>query len=396
MDRRDFFGYSAAAMAAGFSLSSSESLGAHADFGRQPAAGGAIDSPPVLQNPAPDAMTVSIAVRAISTAWVEYGTSSTLGQRADNSRHGLLPLDGRIHKIRLEGLKRGTRYWYRVGVCPIDFRGAYKITRGAAEYSETFSFTTPGRASTASFRVINDTHENETTLKGVTERLAACKPGPTFWNGDVFNDVRHDDQVVSQLFRPAGSAYAASSPLCLVSGNHDVRGIHARQLDRFMDHPGGVRFFTLRDGPIAYLVMDTGEDKPDGHRVYAGLNDFSRYRDAQRAWLERAIEDEEFRGAAVRVALMHIPLWGPGSSEDSRVKWAPLLARAGIHALICGHTHHHAVTPRNVDHPYVQVVGGGPAPESATVIEGHADNAGLALLVHDLAGKELANLTIPA
>lgn len=56
---------------------------------------------------------------------------------------------------------------------------------------------------------------------------------------------------------------------------------------------------------------------------------------------------------------------------------------------------HEAALAADADHPYPQIVGGGPAPESATVISGHADNSGLSLIVRDLAGKELWNHSFP-
>lgn len=44
-------------------------------------------------------------------------------------------------------------------------------------------------------------------------------------------------------------------------------------------------------------------------------------------------------GPAARVVMQHIPMWGDGASLDSRAKWAELLARARVSAMICGHTH---------------------------------------------------------
>jgi len=351
------------------------------------------DSAPVLQSPAPDAMTVTVAVNAISTAWVEYGTTESLGSRADDSRHGLLPLSGRVHRIRLTGLAPRTRYFYRVMVCPIDFRSAYKISRSKPVAGGVRSFTTldNGLGGAASFAVINDTHETPETLTGVTSLLSRRPSDLTFWNGDIFNDVRSDDQIVGQIMRPADSEYAAQTPLCFVSGNHDVRGIHARSLDRFVEVPDNRRYYMLRQGPVAFVVLDTGEDKPDDHGVYAGLNDFARYRQEQQRWLEEAIKADAWRSAAFRVAILHIPLWGKAASEDSRRKWAGALAEGNLDVVINGHVHEYKHTPPGISNPYAQLVGGGPKPESATVIRGEADEKRMALLVYDLVNKEIGN-----
>jgi len=421
MHRRDFFQWSAAALAAGYAIVPAEvaaALQSGSKSGKNPegaAKPGIVGGPPVLQSPASDGVTVFQGVRGISTAWVEYGLTPRLDQRADTMRHGLLPLNGLVHRVRLEGLKPGTVYHYRVGVCPIDFRGAYKITRHPVEYTPIHTFRTlqpqDGRAG---FFVINDTHENMDTLRGVGAQLAAARArqrkaglpgdGPTIWNGDIFNDVRSDAQIGANILMPpiaedtpgASLGYASSSPMCFVSGNHDVRGIHARSLDMFVDTPGGVRYSVIRHGPIAFIVLDTGEDKPDDRPGYAGLGAFEAYRDVQRAWLEQALKRPEVVQAAHRVVIQHIPMWQGGSCEDARVKWGPLLAKAGVTAMICGHTHRFAYTPAGDAQPFAQLVGGGPAPESATVIEGLAEGKQLSLIVRDLGGKELGNYLLKA
>lgn len=388
MKRRDFFGLSAAAMGAGFFLDAAEGssrvVGAGAEL---------LDSPPVLQCPSEDGMTVGIAVGGLSTAWVEYGETPELGKVAEDLKHGLLPLSSRVHQIRIEGLAPGRTYHYRVAVAPIDFRGPYSIKRGAEARTGVYSFRTLDRSESASFCVINDTHEKVATLEGVTKRLEAAKAGLTFWNGDIFDDVRSDEQIVANIMKPGGSAYAATAPMCFVSGNHDVRGVHCRSLERFAPTPGGKRYHVVRHGPIAFIVLDTGEDKPDGHAVYAGLGAFSRYREAQRAWLESAIETEEVRSARFRVVVQHIPMWhiGGAGAEDCRAKWAGVLAKAKVSAMICGHTHRHEYSGPDGDHGYAQLVGGGPAAESATVIEGRAEGDRLSLIVRDLSGKEIGN-----
>ena len=68
-----------------------------------------------------------------------------------------------------------------------------------------------------------------------------------------------------------------------------------------------------------------------------------------------------------------------------------LLERDDIHAVINGHVHVHSFTPAGKDHSYSQLIGGGPKPEAATVIEGHADGRELSLVLRDLGGKELGN-----
>lgn len=366
------------------------------------------DSAPVLQNPAAEGMSILCAVKEPCTAWVEYGrdesdrsdpgTGVSLDQRADNSEHGLLPFNGRVHRFRLEGLRPGTTYRYRIVAAPIDFRGPYKIERKQPVPSDTYSFRTldAGESSVVSFSVINDTHEVPATLSGVTGLLARHTSDLAFWNGDIFNDIRTDEQIVANLMRPAGAPFASSTPLCFVSGNHDVRGVHARSLHRFTDLPNNRRYYTLRKGPVAFIVLDTGEDKADSHQVYGGLNDFARYRTEQQRWLETVISRRDVRDAPFRVLVCHIPLFGDSASEDSRTKWLPHLAQMGIDLAIHGHTHRHKHAAPDAERPWPQLVGGGPNPEAATFIHASADAKQLGIIVRDLSGKEIGNHTVRA
>lgn len=360
-------------------------------------------SPPVLQNPTPDGMTVVWAVSGLATGWVEYGETEALGQRSESGAHGLLALDARLFKARLTGLRPGTKYFYRVHACPIDFKNAYNIHRGDVIASPIRQFSTINPAAhTTSFSIINDTHEVPETLQRLGSLMQASPTESLIWNGDIFNDIRSEQQIAEQVLAPGGQEFAARRPLLPVRGNHDVRGVRARMLEQYFDLPSGLWYYTLRQGPVAFLVLDTGEDKPDEHPVYAGLNDFARYRTVQQEWLRQAIRRKEFRSAPFRVVLQHIPmLWKDYSSTgvfcgDGKAKWHDILVQAKIQLVVSGHTHEPAWFPAKSQAPYAQLVGGGPKPEAATLIQGQATSRELRLTMQNLGGKELGSYTVKA
>ena len=325
------------------------------------------------------------------------------------------PYSDRLLSFTLAGLSPGQRYFYRVHIRPINFAGAYKIVPGEAMVSATHAFRTfDPAAPSASFTVWNDTHENTETLTRLSTNLQANPTDFLMWNGDITNDVNAEERIIPQFLTPTGPAgqpFATTVPLLYTRGNHDVRGRAARELPNYLTGPAGQYHYLFRQGPLAAIVLDTGEDKPDDIPVYAGLNDFAAYRTMQRAWLERAIADPLFASAPYRIVFMHIPLvwetevpekwpgvWGKGIkgwiSEDGHAKWHDLLVRGRVQAVISGHTHRPILFPPTENRPYIQLIGGGPKPAEATQIIGRADKTRLTLAVLNLDNQPLIQHTI--
>ena len=374
-------------------------------LGAQPPAPAAFRflSDPVLTNPAPDGVTVMWATSGPATGWVDYGETDQLGTRAGGDDQGLAPYDDRAFKVRLTGLKPGARYFYRVHAVPVDFRGPYDIRRAAdgGVFGRVHSFVAADPAAAeVRFTVWNDTHETAETLRQL-HAAHAKEPGDFLvWNGDQTNDITTEARMVDQFLAAGGQPFAAAVPYLYVRGNHDVRGPGARRLPRYVDVPGGNYFYAVRRGPLAALVLDTGEDKPDDHPVYGGLNGFAAFRTHQAEWLARAIETPDVKSAKYKVLFCHIPLWWTRDREvgsyclDGRRKWHDLLVKAGVQLVGSGHTHEPAWLPPEAGRPYGQLIGGGPRPGAATYARGHATAAGLTVTQYKLTGEVLHTVRV--
>lgn len=360
-------------------------------------------SQPVLTNPAPDGVTVLWATNGPATGWVEYGESEQLGQRASGSDQGLMPFDERAFKIRLQNLRPGTRYFYRVHVQRMEYGwdfGFRPIPNGAVK-SEVMSFTTPNpTASETRFTVWNDTHENVETLRLLHQAHAKTPGDFLLWNGDLTNDIFSEDKMIGQFLSPANLPFATQVPYYMVRGNHDVRGPEARRLPRFTDVPNGRYYYSFRHGPLATIVLDTGEDKPEDSPVYGGLNDFAAFRSFQAEWLAKEIEQPHFKSAPFKILFCHIPLWWTNERStgtyclDGRKKWHDLLVKGGIQLVISGHTHAATWLPADKGRPYGQLIGGGPKPDRATYLRGQATKDGLEVVQYALTGAELHRVRI--
>ncbi len=327
-------------------------------------------------------------------------------RRINAEEDGLLTLHPHVLKFRLPPLPAGQGVRYRVTATPVDFRNAYRIVRGASESTGEFQFQTLNPAAEETrFVVWNDTHENQETLAAVHRQTTSLKPDFLLWNGDQTNDIYDPARMSNQYLSPGGLAIAAHWPLAYVRGNHDVRGPAARHLPEFTGTPGDRFFYSFRSGPVAGLVLDTGEDKLDDHPVFGGLAAFAAMRDRQTRWLAAAIEEPSFREAPFKVLFCHIPLFwkredpDPGPWECAvhcREAWLPLLEKGGVQLIVSGHTHDAAWLPAGDGRSINQMVGGGPKPSGATVIEGRGDHRQLVLTMRDLEGKPLEVVTIRA
>lgn len=379
-----------------------------------------IDSPPVLQCPTESGMTVVWAVVRSATGQVEFGTEKDrLDQTARGEILGLKPYHDRFLQVRISDLKPNTRYYYRTATHPFKYINAYKFEQGEPVYSDVYSFTTPGpNKKDGSFCSINDTHNKRPVLELLMPRLAKIGADYTIWNGDIVDDYNGADRAVETILRPADTAYAAERPMLPVPGNHDFRGVWARNLPQVMptwplenvkDQILG-RNFVVRTGQLALIGLDTGEDKPDESPEFGGMVYFGPYRIAQRDWLERALKSPAVSTAPFVVAFCHIPLFDDSpdaNGGDVMVRWAtfqrqaanlwgPLLNQHGVQLLVNGHMHRFRYDKPSGERAWSQLVGGGCDSKNGpvTIIHGKTKGDSLEVVVEELVqNKELGRWT---
>ena len=105
----------------------------------------------------------------------------------------------------------------------------------------------------------------------------------------------------------------------------------------------GQFYYTFRQGPAAFVVLDAGEDKPDSHHEYGGTADYDAYREAQTEWLLKAVKEESFASAPMKICIIHIPTLAFRSSWYAEryitEHWVPILEKAGLDLALCAHHH---------------------------------------------------------
>ncbi|MFA9454254.1 MAG: metallophosphoesterase [Candidatus Aminicenantaceae bacterium] len=354
----------------------------------------AITHGPYLQNPSPNGMTIIWFTSRECVSQVDFGEGGSLDRVARTSRHGLFAAYSTQHQVRLEGLEPGKTYSYRVVSKEFLQFEPYDVQYGDSISSELNDFRTLDRARQEySFIVINDVHERADELDRKLQRLDWQGIDLVFLNGDIINHFEHENQIFEGFLDVCVDRFAREVPFVWIRGNHETRGLLARALPEFVDTPGGLFYYTLQHGPVQFVILDSGEDKPDTHEVYAGLVDFDAYRDEQAAWLQNVGRDRVFKKAPFKIVIFHIPPFGGNDWYGElylRDSWGPVLERAKTDLLVCAHTHRFKyLEPEKGQHGYPVLVGG-----KDTVIRADVSGKRVAITVFDADGQVIHTMSL--
>ncbi|MEG0602497.1 MAG: metallophosphoesterase [Mucinivorans sp.] len=343
---------------------------------------------PYLQNPSNGGISVCWQTRLPCHSYVEWGVDSTSVARAQTMVAGQVIANNTLNKIRVEGLKAGQTYYYRIVSRHIRLYQAYKKEFGGTYRSPFYSFTLPAdNQQDFDALVVNDLHQRVDLMDDLMAMVRAKALAYDFvvFNGDCVADPRDEKQAVGTISRYNSAVGASTHPVIYMRGNHEIRNAYSMDLTRLFDYVGGKSYGAMSWGDTRIVMLDCGEDKPDSHWVYYGLNDFDGFRAEQLTFLEKEHRSPAFRAAGKRILISHIPLWGVEDDVDSQYNpcgelWGPELAREKYDIALAAHMHAHAYYDRGVKgNPFPVIVGGGPSAATATVI--HLQKRGKTLCV---------------
>lgn len=409
MDRRKFL---SASGAVGFGSMAAGGFQEDPKFTAGSGPGPVLAGSPVVAGPGHDAITILQPLQRHATGFLEYAVGNEAFQRVDAETAGMRPFEAHVLKFRLPRLPPGKEIRYKITARSIGWVQVREFFHGEVRAGEpetgavrTFRTLDPAAESTT-FAVWNDTHENAETLKTLHARTEKLKPDFLLWNGDQSNDVHFEKDMAGQFLAPAGLAIADRWPMAYVRGNHDVRGPEAHAVPKFTGTPDDRFYYAFRSGPLAALVMDTGEDKPDESPVFHGLIAFQAMQRRQLDWLKGVVKKKWFRDAPFKLLFCHIPLYFTRDIYPThqrwechhfcRELWLPTLQDAGVKLIVSGHTHDPRWMPAKEGQPIAQLIGGGPQPRAATFIQGSATRKNLELSLKKLDGKAIAEVKFDA
>ena len=307
---------------------------------------------PYLQNLSENEVTVVWTTDKPCKSWVEFSKKedgksfySQLPRKAYASQDGLCCVDT-LHRVTVTGLEKNTTYFYRVLSQEVKELLPYRPVLGNIVstdiWKKPLTFTTlDGRQETLSMVMINDIHGKNDLQKKLLEMAPPQNVDMVVFCGDMCNYINKQSDIFTGFLDTSVGLFASSKPFVYVRGNHETRGAYARNFSRYLTGPEGQFYYAFTYGPIRFIVLDSGEDKPDTDVEYSGLVDFDNYILEQKEWLARELESPEFRAASFRVVLSHIPFGKGGwyGSERLRKQLLPLLEGARIDLMLSGHNH---------------------------------------------------------
>ena len=307
---------------------------------------------PYLQNLSENEVTVVWTTDKPCKSWVEFSKKedgksfySQLPRKAYASQDGLCCVDT-LHRVTVTGLEKNTTYFYRVLSQEVKELLPYRPVLGNSVptdiWKKPLTFTTlDGRQETLSMVMINDIHGKNDLQKKLLEMAPPQNVDMVVFCGDMCNYINKQSDIFTGFLDTSVGLFASRKPFVYVRGNHETRGAYARNFFRYLAGPEGKFYYAFTYGPIRFVVLDSGEDKPDTDVEYSGLVDFDNYILEQKEWLARELESPEFRAASFRVVLSHIPFGKGGwyGSERLRKQLLPLLEGARIDLMLSGHNH---------------------------------------------------------
>ena len=266
---------------------------------------------PYLQNPTEGGITVMWQTRVPTYSWVEYGTDTTQLKRARTIVDGQVVCNNKLHKIRLDDLQPGQKYYYRVCSQEMLLYQAYKKVFGNTARSAFSEFTLPVTG-TDSFTavVFNDLHQHTHTFRALCRQIQDIDYDFVVFNGDCVDDPASHDQATAFISELTEGVRGDCIPTFFMRGNHEIRNAYSIGLRDHFDYVGDKTYGSFNWGDTRIVMLDCGEDKTDDHWVYYDLNDFTQLRNEQVGFLKKELAAKEFKKAKKRILLHHIPLYG--------------------------------------------------------------------------------------
>lgn len=254
----------------------------------------------------------------------------------------------RLHSIRIDGLEPGSEFTYRVcGQDLVDDSNA-RNPRFGDTYEGTWQRvkTFDSDDATCRFSVFNDIHMKLGEYRALAEQVDSAATDFLFLNGDIVSAGNYvADTLVRYALGPLGTL-PAGIPVLFARGNHEGRGNNPQLVaDVFPNSDPAPFYYTFRQGPVAFIVLDGGETSRSRSILYTGDAVYEDYLTEQIQWARKAMQEPLFSSAPMKICLIHVPMIDHPDKNDYllqrwlNVHFVPILDDAGVDLMISADLH---------------------------------------------------------
>jgi predicted MPP superfamily phosphohydrolase len=309
---------------------------------------------PYLQNVKESEVTVVWEADKPSVGWVELAPDDNTHFYGEERPKYFDTTNGvkntsLLHAVKIKGLKPGSTYRYRVYSQEVLSHEGIHVIYGRVAATNVYSkkplkFTTlDASKKETSFAMINDIHGRENILTKLLNYANFKEKDLIIFNGDMVSEFKNRETIFSGFMQESIDLFAAEQPMYYARGNHETRGEFATSFQKYFSPKEPFLYYVFKQGPICFIVLDTGEDKPDSDIEYSGITDYDGYRTEQMEWMKGLVNNEDFKQAKFKVVIAHMPpsvapdIWH--GQKEVLTKFVPILNELGVDLMLSGHLH---------------------------------------------------------
>lgn len=307
---------------------------------------------PYLQNLSNTEVTIVWEVTNESVGWVEIAPDDGSNYYSVERPQFFDAINGvknasKLHAVKLTNLKPNTVYRYRIYAQEILSHVGTRVHYGdivANSVRESLSFKTNDfTKSETSFVILNDVHVRKNVITPLLNYANYKDKDMVIFNGDMVSQFKSSEHIFEGFMDEAIDLFAKTKPFYYLRGNHETRGEFATHFQDYFCPREPHLYFTVHQGPVFFIFLDTGEDKPDSDIEYSGITSYDQYRSQQAEWLKEVVATEAFKKAKFKVVIAHMPpipiknAWH--GQKEVLDKFVPILNKADVDIMLCGHLH---------------------------------------------------------
>lgn len=352
---------------------------------------------PYLQNVRDKEATIVWVADKPSVGWVELAPDDQTHFYGEERHKYFDTTNGikntsRIHAVKISGLEPGSDYRYRVYSQEVLAHEGIFVEYGRVAATDVYSKkplvfrTCDPNKKEISFIMVNDIHGRANIITQLLNATGYKEKDLIIYNGDLVSQFKDEETIFTGFMNESIELFASEKPMYYARGNHETRGEYATSIQKYFSPKEPFLYYVFRQGPVCFIVLDTGEDKPDSDIEYSGITDYDSYRTEQVEWMKQLYKNEDFQQAKFKVVIAHMPpsaksdIWH--GQKEVLEKFVPILNELKVDLMLSGHLHKNMYEEPSQLIQFPVLVN-----SNNSAVEVHASESKLDLKVVDLDGK---------